>query len=304
MLTVKSPLEFMDQLDKLYETGLERGESTGWKSVDEYFTVQTKQWTAVTGAPGHGKSEWLDALTMNLVYQGWQMIYFSPENQPHEFHIAKHLEKWLGKPFKDGKTPRMSQAEYIDAGIELSNRIAFITVDAEFAAVPSVNEVIHTVALQVQAWRDKGSGQKVGVVIDPWNEMDHARPPELSETEYISQTLSLIRQFARDWDLHIWLVAHPAKLHKKPDGTYPVAKLYDIAGSAHFNNKADNGISIFRDYESGKTFVHVLKVRFKHIGQIGSTELIYDRITGRYIDDKGSSLKSRVIIPGDEPCPL
>lgn len=306
MLTIKSPLDFHKQLSSLYDSGLPGGDSTGWASLDDHYTVATKQWTVVTGAPSHGKSEWLDALAINLIRQGWQMIYFSPENQPHELHVTKLLEKWIGKPFGTGPNLRMSQEEYIEAGIELSHRVAFLTVDAEFASVPSVDSVIHTVARQVELWRNNGSGQKVGIIFDPWNEFDHARPANLTETEYISQTLSIIRQFARDWDLHIWLVAHPTKLQRDKDGKMPIASLYHISGSAHFANKADNGISIQRDFETGEVFVHVLKIRFKNIGKFGTVGLTWNRVTGRYTDPKGSTIRPqlKVVKAGSEPCPI
>lgn len=306
MLTLKSPLDFHEELRKLYDHGMPAGESTGWPSVDQHFTVATKQWTAVTGAPGSGKSEWLDALMINLIRQGWQVIFFSPENQPHELHVSKHMEKWLGKPFREGPTKRVSEDEYIDASIELSHRMSFITVDQEFAHVPSIDEVIGAASRQIEAWRENGSGQKVALVIDPWNEMSHAIEAHVNETNYVSMALSVIRQFARDWDIHIFLVAHPTKLKKNQDGSYPVASLWDISGSAHFNNKADNGISIYRNYESGETDVHILKVRFKHIGQPGMVTMRYDRITGRYTDPQGSTIRPslRVIKAGDEPCPI
>lgn len=303
MLVRKSPLDFHDQIANLYKTGLPPGESTGFKTVDEYYTVATKQWTVVTGAPSSGKSEWLDAVAINLIRQGWQMIFFSPENQPHELHITKHLEKFIGKPFGFGPSERMKPNEYTEASIELAHRTCFITVDEEFAKVPSLNEVFSATVEQINEWRGAGTGQKIGIILDPYNEFDHSRPPNMSETEYISQFLSLLRQFARDYDVHVWLVAHPTKLQKKDDGTYPVARLYDIAGSAHFYNKCDNGLSIHRDYETGKVFVHVLKVRFKNIGKPGSIELGYERTTGRYIDPKGMP-KLQLVKAGREVCPI
>lgn len=303
MLKRKSPLDFHEELATLYKTGLPPGESTGFKSIDELYTVSTKQWTVITGAPSSGKSEWLDAVAINLIRQGWQIIFFSPENQPHELHITKHLEKLIGKPFGSGPTERMKPKEYTEAAIELANRTCFLTVDDEFAKVPSLAEVFETCVEQINEWRENGSGQKVGIVLDPYNEFDHSRPANLSETEYISQFLSLLRQFARDWDVHVWLVAHPTKLQKGQDGTYPVAKLYDIAGSAHFYNKCDNGISVHRDYQTGEVDIHVLKVRFKNIGKPGTVTLKYDRVTGRYIDPKGQKHLT-LIKAGGEPCPI
>ena len=82
-----------------------------------------------------------------------------------------------------------------------------------------------------------------GLVIDPYNELDHQRPPGVSETEYVSQMLTKIKRFAQHYDAHVWFVAHPKQLQQWR-GDAP--NLYDISGSAHFVNKADNGVVIHR----------------------------------------------------------
>jgi twinkle protein len=86
---------------------------------------------------------------------------------------------------------------------------------------------------------------------------------------------------------HLWLVAHPTKLTKDPkQGTYPVPTLYDISGSAHFRNKADMGLSVWRDVmnEHSPTEVHVQKVRFRECGRIGKCELYFDVVSGRFTE--------------------
>lgn len=300
-----SILDFAKPLETLYKRGMRKGHSTGWRSIDEHYTVELGQWTVVTGVPGHGKSEWLDAMAVHLAKDGWQFVYFSPENQPHELHAAKILEKWLGKPFSAGPTTRMTHEEVVDTEIELANRFVFMTVDSEFVTTPSVNLVIESASAQIDEWRKHGLGKKVAVVIDPWNEMDHARPSNMTETEYISQTLSYIRQFAREWKIHIFLVAHPTKLSKDKDGKYPICRLWDISGSAHWNNKADNGITVHRDVvNGGPVQIHVLKIRFKHIGKPGVVELNYDYVTGRYHDINYPYVDRKVIAAGGEPCPV
>jgi twinkle protein len=51
----------------------------------------------ITGTPNSGKSEWLDALLVNLAKQGgWHFVIFSPENWPLELHHAKIIEKYIG----------------------------------------------------------------------------------------------------------------------------------------------------------------------------------------------------------------
>ena len=87
-----------------------------------------------------------------------------------------------------------------------------------------------------------------GLVIDPYNELDHQRPPGVSETEYVSQMLTKIKRFAQHYDAHVWFVAHPKQLQQWR-GDAP--NLYDISGSAHFVNKADNGVVIHRVRDEG-----------------------------------------------------
>ena len=90
-----------------------------------------------------------------------------------------------------------------------------------------------------------------GLVIDPYNELDHQRPVHMNETEYVSQMLTKVKRFAQHNDVHVWFVAHPRQLQGWR-GEPP--NLYDISGSAHFINKADNGLVIHRnrDLEQGK----------------------------------------------------
>ena len=85
-----------------------------------------------------------------------------------------------------------------------------------------------------------------GLVIDPYNELDHQRPVHMNETEYVSQMLTKVKRFAQHNDVHVWFVAHPRQLQGWR-GEPP--NLYDISGSAHFINKADNGLVIHRNYD-------------------------------------------------------
>ena len=88
-------------------------------------------------------------------------------------------------------------------------------------------------------------------MIDPYNELDHQRPESLTETEYVSQILTKIKRFAQLNDVAVWFVAHPRQLR---DWRGEPPTLYDISGSAHFVNKADNAIVIHRSRDPDKLF--------------------------------------------------
>jgi hypothetical protein len=198
-LVAASPLELSDRAKKLWHDGLPSGDKTGWPSVDRHYTVVPGQLTILTGWPGSGKSEWLDALLLNLARLGWRFSIFSPENQPVELHIAKFLEKFHGKPFGHGPTERMSVDELTEGLTEFEDWFSFIVPSrsADDRTTFGVDEILKACEAHFRmqgTWRN--SEVKKGLVIDPWNELEHLRPKELSETEYISQTLSRIRGWA------------------------------------------------------------------------------------------------------------
>lgn len=279
-----SPMLLLAELHDFHEKGLPRGVSTGWKSLDPYYTVRTGEWSLVTGIPGHGKSEWLDDLMIHLATKhGFIFRIFSPENQPHALHAAKLIEKYTGKPFDRGPTERLTFDEVTKATEWLNNHFRFVKPENDDFTLQSI----------LEECGDERVSVKKGVVIDPWNELDHRRPSNFSETEYISSSLSTMRQWARDWDTHVWLVAHPTKLQKDAKGNYPVPTPYDVSGSAHWRNKADNCIAIWRDVmgESSDVEIHIQKVRFKTVGKPGKAVLRYNRVTGQYSEQIASVSK-------------
>lgn len=271
-----NPTALLAEIHELYDNGLPSGSKTGWTMLDKYYTVKTGQWTLVTGIPGHGKSEWVDALMVNLANQKWRFAIFSPENHPLEMHCAKIIEKKTGKPFTHGPTERASKDEVEKAVEWMGKHFVFIKTET-----PNMREILTEGVNKVAGYPQMPGG----IVIDPWNQLEHYRPSGMTETEYISQALSEVIWFARENNVHIWIIAHPMKLQKE-NGKYPVPTPYDVAGSAHWRNKADNCLCVWRDEKEVNQFVelHVQKVRFKNIGRVGRVDFRYDKVTGRYHD--------------------
>lgn len=268
--------DFKNEILNLYYNGDAGGLSTGWINIDKYYTIKPGELTIVTGIPSHGKSEYIDALTINLCkFHGWRIAYFSPENFPIEKHISKMIRKSIKKPFGINYNGHLEENE-LEKEIEyLNSMVYFISPDDEEL---KISDIIKKAKVLVKRYGIKG------LVIDPWNEIDHSRPNYMSETEYISHCLTAIRRFARIHDVHIWLIAHPTKLKKELNGKYPVPTPYDISGSAHFRNKADNCLSVWRDLENEEKDVeiHIQKIRFREVGKIGWSKLKYDIPTGTY----------------------
>ena len=269
-MSIIKPRDLLLPINDLYNGRLEKGVSTGWHELDQFFTVKSSEFTVITGMPSHGKSEWLDALAVNLVLNSnYRIAIFSPENYPLELHVAKIMEKLSQEKFFGQN--RISYEDMLTCLEVMDRHFAFV--------VPAENQFTpRDILNEAYPWLDQSASMPKAMIIDPWNEMDHYRPSGLSETEYISRTLTELRRMSRDFKVHLFLVAHPKMMNKDKDGNYPVPRPYDISGSAHWYNKADNCIAIWRDVanEPEAVQVHIQKVRFKTTGKPGMVQLRYN----------------------------
>ncbi len=280
--------DIAEEIRDYYHHGLQRGDHPGWQSLSNLYRIGRREWTIVTGSPTSGKSAFLDALMLNLVNNGWKFVVCSPENQPLRRHFA-HLSAILtNQPFYGPE--RMDESALEWAINFLDEHILF-----NMPANPSLDAVLDNAD---EAIRDFGA---TGVVIDPWNRIERAKPKNVSDTDFVGDCLARITNWIRARDAHLWLVAHPTKMTKErrfnPDGSpmmkdgrvlmdYPPATLYDISGSANFFNMADNGISVYRDKHGERNLaqIHVLKVKFYENGKPGVAELRWDTASRRFED--------------------
>ncbi|MEM7047054.1 MAG: DnaB-like helicase C-terminal domain-containing protein [Pseudomonadota bacterium] len=265
---------FADKTRQVYRDGHDRAYSTGWARLDDLMKVVPGMLTVVTGTPGSGKSEFIDSLMMNLATShDWRFAVASFENDPGEDHLPKLAQKYLAMPFWPGPTARMGDGDLETALAWLTDRFFFIAADDES---PTIDWLIEKAEAAVAFYGIKG------LVIDPYNEIEHRRPRNMNETEYISALIGKVKRFARNRGVHVWFIAHPQKMPRNKDGHRPAPSLYDISGSAHWANKADVGLIVHRTPGERETTIKIAKIRFSWFGQVGEQELVYDPVKGRF----------------------
>tara|TARA_R110002020_G_scaffold73987_1_gene189656 strand:- start:14056 stop:15729 length:1674 start_codon:yes stop_codon:yes gene_type:complete len=254
-----------------------KGLSTGWTGIDEFYRVSHSEVTVVTGVPNMGKSEWMDALMINMIQDySWKFGIFSAENFPVKHHLLKLVGKFTGKPFWGDE--RMSE-ETARSSMQLMNdHIKFIGTQETSVTVPSILEQARLLNYRYGL---------NGLIIDPWNTLEHKFGDGENETNYVSKILASLNAFAKMNEMHIWIVAHPRKMENDANRKPAVPSPYDISGSANWFNKADNAVTIHRhkSEEDDYVGVHVHKVRFQYKnGQPGKGKLNYDIKSGRYYE--------------------
>lgn len=279
---VYSIKDYASEVFKLYNNEYEPPLSTGFYNLDESMKIRTGDVSVVTGIPNSGKSEFMDAIMLNMINKHkWKFGVCSFENPP-KFHIAKLCEKEIGAPFFGDMAgrPRISKTELQTAMTKLNTSVKFIRCDSPDDRPPTIDWIVD---------RAKNLVRQVGInglIIDPYNEIESTRANNLSETEFISLLLSKLKRFAQTYDVHVWIIAHPRKMNAV-DGVIPVVGLYDISGSAHWANKADLGWCVTRDRHNPSlpVEVHILKVRFKECGTSGGVaKFSWDKASGRYTE--------------------
>jgi len=260
---------YSDEFQGLYEQGKPKGVSTGIKSVDELFTLQTGNLNIVTGYPGDGKSAYLSALCVSVgrAY-GWKTCFCSFEKPPalHAIELAQIL---VGKPFFSGANPRMTQEEKDFAQDWINEHILF--QDYMDGGMPTIEAILEKASQAILR-----TGCRI-LVIDPFNFI-HSEYQGL-ETDMVNDMLTKVQLWCKQHDCLCFFVAHPTKPQIR-DGKKNVVTGVDVAKSMAFFSKCDLGLTVYRGESSVE--VHCWKARWGWQAKTGKVELRFDPLTGRY----------------------
>jgi twinkle protein len=205
---------------------------TGFPSWGKSVRLAPGMLSVMTGKPGSGKSIFAQQLWFNIARgHDLRVALFSAERP-----VRPHVQRSLRQYFWGKAEWSMTQAELDEADAWIAERFVFL-VHPNYR--PSFGWLLDTIEAAAQRY-----GCRVALV-DPWNkleaEFDHRAK---TETQWIGECLDRLLDAARSLDMHIQVVAHPAKPMAEQRKEPP--DLYAIAGSAHWYNRVDQGFAIHR----------------------------------------------------------
>lgn len=221
------PIDLWEQIERLHEGEAVETTDIGFPGIDPGYRVIRGQVTTVTGWPNSGKSAWLDQVLVNLGLRldGWRFAIFSPEKDPAR-HAIELIEKAARAPFFAGPRPRMSMAEVKAFRAWLDESFHWLAFDRtrKGPSRPDVHWLVERIEYMVRRYGIDGA------VIDPFNRVrpsgQYGHP-----TEWVLDFLEELQACARRNNIHIWIVAHPAKQPRGKNGKRPERlTLQDIAG--------------------------------------------------------------------------
>lgn len=200
----------------------------GKAPFDKVIALEVGEVSVWTGLPGSGKSTFLLWLADEISQQERVRIgLIGFETHPHRIRdqLSRSHSHKAWADLSEGERQKLL------ADLDRRWRIVHATVDENHLGW--LEAMVKALAI-----RDRC---KV-IVIDPWNELEHLPEKGESMTQYINFALKVIRGWAKTLEVHIALVAHPAKIRQ--DGKPRPPTGYDIADSAAFFNKPGLGVTI------------------------------------------------------------
>ena len=264
-----------DEIIRLYEEGTPKGYDSGY-DMDSEFQWYPGQVTLITGIPGHGKSTWLKNIIYRLAERhGLKSFIYSAEEANTAFALSDMYQIATGKSFfKNSFADRIQR-------IDVDGLLPFMNDHFKYYRL-SDNDLSIEGILEKAQDMVKRFGINI-MVIDNMSTVEKSMSNQ-SDTRHhqIKNMMNDVSRFARNYDVHVFLVAHPKKMTEIKNGIYRVPNGYDVGDSSHWFNLPDNGITIYRNFETRQTELHRWKVRFKYTGQVGTSYFSFNINNSRY----------------------
>ena len=118
-------------------------------------------------------------------------------------------------------------------------------------------------------------------ILDPFNKLEMPSFTTGSETQFIGRCLDDMCTLAKLLDIHIMILAHPAKPDAKIANSAPTA--YSIAGSAHWYNKPDHIMALWRPKftnddgsRNTESKLTIWKTRYEELGYPRVMDMTYN----------------------------
>ena len=245
------------------EKGEVRAYSVGVPALEDMLKIVPGTLTVFTGYANMGKSTVMNAIIGHALRYHFPVCIASFETD-----IKPILINGLRTAILQCALTDLDKVELSDADDIINDRLTIISQSVEEDMEMDLDKFLDLCRVAVVR-----HGVKM-IVLDPWNELEHKRGRDETETDYIGRAIRAIKRFAKQYDVAFWVVAHPTK---PQPGVNKIPGLYDISGSANWANKADYGLTYHRpDPNENRAKIVVSKVRMGLPGRRDTVEVTFD----------------------------
>ena len=257
------PVQGLYSIDDFPERGEVRAYPIGVEPLHNLIAIVPGTLTVLTGYSNMGKSTLMNAIVGYSLRHNFPVCVASFETD-----VKPILLDGLRQAILQCSKHDLAKVELSDADGIIRDRLCIISQAVDEDMEMDLDQFLALCRTAVTR-----HGVKM-IVLDPWNELEHKRRRDETETDYIGRAIRAIKRFAKQYDVAFWLVAHPTKPQQ---GVSKVPGLYDISGSANFANKADYGLTYHRaNPKENRALIRVTKVRMGLPGMKDEVTVTFD----------------------------
>lgn len=290
---IKKISDLRTKLDDLRESGVQSGDVTGFKVLDELYTLKQGFMTFILMPPGHGKTEFAVELAINQATKfGKRTLLNTPETGSVEDIIAELIHKKTGKSFFKTNGFHCEDKEYYEALNWIEHHFLILDTDEKSYSFTEMFEA-------ADQW-EKETKQKIHLMIgDPYNELRHDMGSYGGRQDlYIEDSIGDLRRRCKKSNRHFILCLHPANQQIVTTGEiryFPMPTAREAAGGQALLRKAFCWINGWRPpvglndangmpYQENQLIITLEKVKPKGVGKKGTTSVYFDWQKNRYYE--------------------
>ena len=250
----------LSDLPREFRSGIDKGQSTGWRNLDNYLQGLRKgEVTVVTADTGVGKTTFCTQLMVNCAMQGIPVWINSWEMKP-ETTMRKLASIVLRRPMKYQTFSEHENEQFDEWSARYKVYINPMTIGTD------INSLAH------QLYEAKKLGVQI-VMLDHLDYLVNSRKEKLHEA--IDETVKRLHQLAFDLGMHFLLICHP---RQSGSGGEEVG-IHSLKGSSSIKQYADNVLVLHRcartDSTSDPNKVKIRIAKNRMFGTEGNCYLFY-----------------------------
>lgn len=297
---IKSIMDILPQVKRLREKGIIKGEETGFRCLDELYSIKQGTYTIIYSEPTHGKSEITFELCLNQAEKfAKRSLICSPETGTVEEIVAELIHKITGKQIYKTEFYHLEDKEFYNA-------IAYLT---EWFVIVDTDEKTYSIDdlfIMADQWEKENSGKRIDIIVgEPYNELDHSAMSATFGSRqdlYIEDLMGNVRRLCRNKKnkRHFILTIHPSgsatPVTKDGFTYYPKPLPRQAAGGQALYRKAMTWITLWRPphgfknehgqpCKDNEVHIWIDKAKPKGVSFRGSCKLFFDWKKNRYYEE-------------------
>lgn len=285
---IKKSKDIQEQLNFLRENVNARGQFTGFRGLDNVYTVKYGSYTCILAAPHHGKSEFAFEIALNQAKKyGIKSTICSPETGSVADVYGELVHKLTGKRVTKGLYNSIEDREYYNAVNYIDEMFNIVDCDEKSHSFEDLFSFV-------------GKDDKL-IIGDPWNEFKHDMSGYGTRQDlYIEDLIGDTRRFCKRTDRHMIITLHPSAQKQMYDEKtkqyyYGMPNARESAGGQALFRKAMTWINLWRPpsflhdetgspYQQNILLGYVEKAKPKYVSVKGFFKLYLDWKQNRYYE--------------------